>query len=152
MFPLNHGGESEWPSVLWLACLLSFDFLLSLSLTSASFLSTKSMKLVVRLRRLVLTGSICSTSDWVSGVNLRYWNSTRKKNIERAIKQEMPQIKNNPQKLLNDSWFKSAWFKPREHSVRESHLSWIFWRSPFSESWRMAVDKSTARGESLWNA
>ena len=63
MFPLNHGGESEWPSVLWLACLLSFDFLLSLSLTSASFLSTKSMKLVVRLRRLVLTGSICSTSD-----------------------------------------------------------------------------------------
>ncbi|CAL1356249.1 unnamed protein product [Linum trigynum] len=30
-----------------------------------------------------------------------------------------------------------------------SHLLWIFWRSLFSESWRIAVERSTASGESL---
>lgn len=148
---VNQGGEAGRLPELWLTCLLSL-LLLSFGLTSASFLSTKFMKLVVRLRRLVLTGSISSTSDWVSGLNLRYCDSNRKKNTDRATKQAIPQIRNNPQKLLSDSWFTSTWFRFVEHSVRDSHLSWIFWRSPFSESWRMAVDKSTARGESLWNA
>jgi hypothetical protein len=31
-------------------------------------------------------------------------------------------------------------------------LSWIRWRSPFSDSARIAVDISTAKGESLGNA
>lgn len=112
-----------WLSELWLAGLKSLDFLLGFL---TSFLSTKCMKLVVRLRRLVRTGSISSTSGCISGVNLLYWSSTLKKKIERATEQAMPQIRNNPQKLLSDSWFTSTWLRLIEHSVRESHLSWIF--------------------------
>jgi hypothetical protein len=36
--------------------------------------------------------------------------------------------------------------------LRVIHLSWIRCRSPLSESWRIAVDKSTANGESRGNA
>ena len=147
----------DCPSELWLACrFLSLLFCLRISLISASFLSTnpiKSLKLDVRIVRLDLGRSISSTSpSLASGLNLRYWQITLQKNIVSAMKHAMPQIRNRPQKLIRESWFESTWLICIEHSLRVSHLLWIFWRSPFSESWRMAVDKSTARGESLWNA
>lgn len=144
--------------MLGLACLLlSLLLCPSISLISVSFLSTKSiqsLKLAENSARLGLAGWISSTSaTWPSSTaNLRYWQSTLQKNIVRAMKQARPHIRNSPQKLLKESRLVSTSLICIEHSVRVSHLLWIFWRSPFSESWRMAVDKSTARGESLWNA
>jgi hypothetical protein len=38
------------------------------------------------------------------------------------------------------------------HFVAANHSSWILWRWPFSDSVRMAVDKSSAKGESLGKA
>lgn len=124
----------------------------------SSFVSTKSMrflKLADRIEGLDLVepDPISSTSpSTAAGRNLRYWQRILQKNTVRERKHATPQIRNRPQKLVRDSRSESTSFIWIEHSLCVSHLLWIFWRSPFSESWRMAVDKSTARGESLWNA
>lgn len=138
-----------------------FLFRLSLSLTSASLISTnflKSLKLVVRLgirpgKGLDLEKSVCSwTTSPSSEPYFLYWRHALIKNRIRARKHAMPQIRKRPQKLLRDNWLELSLLIFAVQSLCSSHLSWIFCRSPFSESWRMEVDKSTARGESLWNA
>lgn len=132
----------------------SLLFRLSLPLISASFLSTKSinsLKLVARSERLLRlessgSSTFCSSH---SGSYLRYCRHTLQKNMERAKKLAMPQMRNRPQKLVRESLVASTWLLFAEHPSSDSHLSWIRWRSPFSDSCRIAVDKSTARGESL---
>lgn len=133
---------------------LLFLFSLSISLISASLLSTNTINFLmlrVRLGRLGLTGCISLSSILSgSGLNLLYWQKILAKKIIRAMTQAMPHIRKRPQKLVRASLFELA--STVAHSFLLSHLSWILCRSPLSESWRMAVDKSTARGESLWNA
>nr|GFD26045.1 hypothetical protein [Tanacetum cinerariifolium] len=68
------------------------------------------------------------------------------------MKHAIPQMRNRPQKLLKERLLVSISATCDEHELDANHLSWILCNSPFSESWRMAVDKSIARGESLWNA
>ena len=133
-------------------CLL-FLFSLSISLISASLLSTNTinfLRLRVLLGRLDLTGCISLSVFSGSGLNLLYWQKILAKKMVRAMTHAMPHIRKRPQKLVKASLFESV--STVEHSFLLSHLSWIFCRSPLSESWRMAVDKSMARGESLWNA
>jgi hypothetical protein len=66
------------------------------------------------------------------------------------MKQAMPQMRKRPQKLLRRS---AAMSLPcGAHVPGFSHLSWMRCRSPFSDSVRIAVERSTARGESRWNA
>jgi len=147
------------PSELGLPCrLMSVLFGLIISLNGSSFLSIKPinfLRLVEQTERWGLGGWISSTSassPWSSGVNLRYWQMILQKNTTREMEHAMPQIRNRPQKLFRERWFSSISLPCAEQSACVSHLLWIFWRSPFSDSCRMAVDKSTARGESLWNA
>lgn len=86
------------------------------------------------------------------GGDCHNWNISCIKCKTRAIKQAIPQMRKRPQKLL--SWRRSesisAFSKLQE--LRVIHLSWIRCRSPVSESCRMAVDMSTAKGESLGKA
>lgn len=92
-----------------------------------------------------------ASSSW--GINRRYWHNILQKKMLREMKHATPQIKNRPQKFLRERLLvSSTWVVWDEHEAKDSHLSWILCKSPFSESWRIAVDKSTARGESLWNA
>lgn len=74
------------------------------------------------------------------------------KYMKRAEKQATPQIRKSPQKLLSWSWSDSSSVESELQTLCNSHLSWIRWRSPFSDSCRMAVDKSTANGESRGKA
>lgn len=151
-------GELGCPSELWPWCLLlSILFRLRISLISLSLLSTKVIKsLKLTERRVRLLGRIDSGSliSWSSGSGsyLRNWQYTLQKNAIRARKQATAHMRNRPQKLLSESWVSSDWLFCEEHPFLDSHLSWILWSSPFSDSWRIAVDRSTARGESLWNA
>lgn len=66
--------------------------------------------------------------------------------------QVIPLSRNRPQKLL--IWRRStSCFAPSElQALLISHLSWILWRFPFSDSFNIAVDMSIARGESRGNA
>lgn len=70
----------------------------------------------------------------------------------RATKQAMPQTRKSPQKLFNSSLFTSSCVSCVLQAFLISHLSWIFCKSPFSESFSKAVDMSTANGESWGNA
>lgn len=141
--------------VTWLlCCCLSLDFRLIAHLTSSSFLSTKEIKslmLVNRIGRLKLrSGSMLPTSSWL--LYLLYWQNILMKNTMRANKHARPQMRKRPQKLPRLNRFESISLSCELQPVRASHLSWILWRSPFSDSVRMAVDRSTARGESLGKA
>lgn len=144
--------ETEGSSKLWLC--LRFLLSLRISLTSDSLLSTNTihfLRLGVLLGRLdLLTGWISSSIFSDSGMNLLYWQKILAKKIVRVMKHAMPHIRKRPQKLVRASLFEST--STVVHSFLLSHLSWILCRSPLSESWRMAVERSTARGESLWNA
>lgn len=74
------------------------------------------------------------------------------KYMKRAEKQATPQIRKSPQKLLSWSWSDSISVESELQALCNSHLSWIRCRSPFSDSCRMVVDKSTANGESRGKA
>lgn len=142
--------------MLWLRLLLLL-FCLSTSLISFSLLSTKSIKSLkladpIFINRLDLLDWTSSSATSGSGINFMYWQNTLTKNAIKARRHAMPHMRKRPQKLLRDSLFESISSSCAVQSCFRSHLSWIFCRSPFSESWRMAVDISTARGESLWNA
>jgi len=63
----------------------------------------------------------------------------------------MPLSRNRPQKFSSSSRSIPCFAPSELHALLVSHLSWILCRSPFSDSFRMAVDMSTARGESLGN-
>ena len=119
-------------------------FLRSLRLEGSSFSSINDKN---RLRALVEPPGMRSPG-------LVWYNECRicKKYMTRAIKQALPQIRKRPQKLLRWSWFDSISVLSELQRVCKSHLSWILWRSPFSERARIAVDKSTASGESRGNA
>jgi len=61
----------------------------------------------------------------------------------------MPLSRNRPQKLFSSS-LSMPCFPPSElQALLVSHLSWILWRSPFSDSLRIAVDISIDKGDSL---
>lgn len=75
-----------------------------------------------------------------------------KKYMKSATKQAIPQIRKRPQKLLSWSLSDSISVFSKVQVLRISHLSRIRWRSPFSDSCRIAVDMSTAKGESRGNA
>lgn len=74
-----------------------------------------------------------------------------KKYMTRATKQANPHIRKRPQKLLRWSRSDSSSVLSELQALVASHLSWIRWRSPFSDSARIAVDMSTAKGESRGN-
>lgn len=74
------------------------------------------------------------------------------KYTRRARKHAIPQMRKSPKKLCNWSWSDSSPVTWEPQAFLDSHLSWIFWSSPFSDSASMAVDMSEAKGESLGNA
>jgi len=76
----------------------------------------------------------------------------RRKKITRATRHARPQMRKRPQKLDRLKEFDAAPLLSALHSVALNHSSWILWRLPFSDSARIAVDKSSARGESLGKA
>jgi hypothetical protein len=76
----------------------------------------------------------------------------RRKKITRARRHARPQMRKRPQKLDRLKEFDAAPLLSALHSVPLNHSSWILWRLPFSDSVRIAVDKSSARGESLGKA
>jgi len=86
------------------------------------------------------------------GGDFHNWKMICKKCKRRATKQAIPQMRKRPQKLL--SWRRSESISAlsKLQELRVIHLSWIRCRSPVSESCRMAVDISSAKGESRGNA
>ena len=83
---------------------------------------------------------------------LVYWCTILMRYKRRVRKQTEPHSKKRPQKLLR--WRRStSCFAPSElHALLVSHLLCILYRSPFSDSFRMAVDMSIANGESRGKA
>lgn len=75
----------------------------------------------------------------------------RRKKITRARAHASPQMRKRPQKLDRLKEFDPTLLSA-PHSVPANHSSWILWRLPFSDSVRIAVDKSSAKGESLGKA
>ena len=122
--------------------------------TSASFLSTNptnSLKLVAWSRRL-LPRYDSSLSTFSGAPYLQYWHITLMKKMKNARKDATPHMRKRPQKLLRLKRLTSTSLAWVEHPLRDNHLLWILSRSLLSDRERMAVDKSTARGESLWKA
>lgn len=74
------------------------------------------------------------------------------KYMRRARKHETPHMRNKPQKLLRLNRSESISSVSAMQPALVNHLSWILWRSPFSDKVSIAVDMSTAKGESLGNA
>ncbi|MFS7969742.1 hypothetical protein Hanom_Chr09g00812721 [Helianthus anomalus] len=87
-----------------------------------------------------------------SGLCLAYWCMVSPKYIKRAMQQASPHMKNRPLKLFSSSRSTAAFAPCELQALRVSHLSWILCNSPFSDSFRMALDISTARGESRGKA
>lgn len=146
------------PSQTWLGCLFESPlFFLNSSFISVSFLSTKSMrflKLVVgKMRLLGRAGSAASTFCCTTSLlYLLNCKQTLQKKTTKAMKQAMPHMRKRPQKLFSERRLSSMGFVWTEHVSFDSHLSWILCSSPFSESCRIAVERSIASGESRWNA
>jgi hypothetical protein len=63
-----------------------------------------------------------------------------------------PQTTKRPQKLERLKELELMLLSSVSHPLTLNHSSWILWRLPFSDSVRIAVDKSSARGESLGKA
>lgn len=141
------------PGLVAIASLFEAAFFsLTMSLISVSFLSMICLRALKSLQIRV-----CSTGPggWTgppTALNLVYCKRILPKKNAKARKHATPLIRNRPQKLFSESWTASVGLSRPEHRSRGSHLSWIRWSSPFSDSWRIAVDKSTASGESRWNA
>ena len=136
-----------------LGCWVPFGLCLRAFFTSSSFLSTNDINdlMVVSLAdRLTIWGSGYWTSTWL--LYLLYWQNMRRKKITRARRHARPQMRKRPQKLDRLKEFEAAPLLSALHSVPLNHSSWILWRLPFSDSVRIAVDKSSARGESLGKA
>lgn len=70
----------------------------------------------------------------------------------RASTHANPHIAKRPEKLFSSSLSTSNFVVCEVQALLISHLSWILCRSPLSDSFRIAVDKSTATGESRGNA
>ena len=66
--------------------------------------------------------------------------------------QALPQSRKRPKKLLGWSWLDSISVLSSLQLLVVNHLSFIRCKSPFSDSCRIAVDKSGVRGESRGNA
>jgi hypothetical protein len=75
----------------------------------------------------------------------------RWKKITRARTHASPQIRKRPQKLERLKEFDPT-FLSALHSELSNLSSWILWRFSFSDSVRIAVDKSSSKGESLGKA
>lgn len=147
-FPTSQGSTPKWSSTLSFSDDFS-TFLRLLPLLEDSFFSSNSD--IIRRRRLecdplLLDRSGSSVSVWYN------WRIIWKQYMARAMKQTIPHIRKRPQKLLSWSRSDSSSAFSMVQALFASHLSWIRWRSPFSESCKMAVDKSMAKGESRGNA
>ena len=82
---------------------------------------------------------------WSSGTLMNF----HAKNMTCAVDQHRTK---SPRKLLNWSWSTSVVVPWAVQALLISHLSWILWRSPFSDSFKMAVDMSIAKGQSRGKA
>lgn len=121
-------------------------FLLIASLFSDSFLSTKtikSSKLGMCRVRLLQLRCLDVMVLVMRAVSTKLPTHSAKKTTK-ARKQAIPQIRKRPHKLLSERRLSSMGFVWAKHPFLDSHLSWILWSSPFSESWRIAVDRSLA--------
>lgn len=126
---------------------------LNLLLDSSSFSSTYARNVCSFFKR-ELSGEGISFSSSFSGLCLMKLRTILTKWIKRATRQAIPQTRNIPQKLCTLSCSESPDWDPCGllQLDLESHLSWILWSSPVSDRPRIAVDMSTAKGESLGNA
>lgn len=81
------------------------------------------------------------------------WQTIRRRNIKSAARKIAPHSRYRPQKLIKWSWLGSTSrpFSP-EQPLLQNHLLRISWSFPLSESFKIAVDMSTARGDSLLKA
>lgn len=81
------------------------------------------------------------------------WRTTLSRKMRSAVRLKTPHSRYRPQKLIKWSWLgsDSRFFSPGQ-PILQNHFSWIFRSSPLSESFKIAVDMSIARGESLWKA
>lgn len=82
-----------------------------------------------------------------------YWRTSKQAWMDSAATHATPQMRNSAEKLCTSSRddCRSSVADSDDGPV-DSHLSWILCRSPFSDSVRIAVDRSTASGESRWKA
>lgn len=137
---------------------LSLNLLLIAFLTSSSFLSTNWIKSLKLFKLLILLGSVSPfgvPAEFPGSAVLLYWLYCQQilmKNMIRERTHIRPHMRKRPQKLLRLSRFDSMSVLSLLHPLRTSHLSWILWSSPFSDSVRIMVERSTARGESFWKA
>ena len=162
-----YAETTDWTSedpAGWLSFSLDLRFIVLL--TSSSFLSTNcisSLKLPRRdgLRCLSAASAAAAAASASAALGspaaseleyLLYCQQTRMKNTSRAKRHIRAHTRKRPQKLPRPSLVAPTSLSSEEQLDRVNHSSWILWSWPLSESWRMAVDKSAARGESLWNA
>lgn len=127
--------------------LLSVSLLFERSFTSSSFSSTNERN-VWRRSDLVLFVEGSDLWGWC----LQNWRTIFRRYTRSASKQANPHMRKRPQKLLSWSRSTSSLAPCKLQGLLISHLSCILCRSPFSESFKIAVDMSTANGESWGNA
>lgn len=121
---------------------------------ASSFWSMKPKKLVMTWEKLLPFSpeEVGAGSSFFLFKRMN-WKITFRKNNRNEAMAATPQTKYNPQKLVKRSWLGSELLPLREMQlVLQNHFLWIFWRIPSSESFNIAVDISTARGESLGKA
>lgn len=134
--PISSSSDDIWPPALFL-----------LPVMECSSFSSISERNLWRRPEIELTLEM----GW-AGSEWRNCSIICKKYMERETRQAIPHIRKRPQKLLNRSRSESISASSKLQAFCMSHLSWIRCSSPFSESCRIAVDKSTAKGESRGNA
>lgn len=157
-----YAEATDWASenpAAWLS--LSIDrrfidlFMISSSFMSTNFISSLKLPRLDSFRCL-LAASAPAALGSPAASDLEYWlycQQTCMKNISRAKRHTRAQMRKRPQKLPRSSLVAPTLLSSSLAQLGcENHWSWMLWSLPLSESWRMAVETSAARGESLWNA
>lgn len=119
-------------------------------LNASSFWSINSKKLWMALEHWEL-------DETVVILCCRWWRTyniiIRKRKNAKAARAMKPLRRYRPQKLIK--WSRSGsdcCILSAGQPFLQNHFSWIFWSFPLSDNFRIAVDISTDKGESLFKA
>lgn len=123
-------------------------------LIASSFLSMKLKKFTTTREQWLSDGSDDEAAlSFCLCLNPTYWLIIRSINRTSAMTEMTLHERYRPQKLIKWSWSGlGSLFRSPGQPILQNHFSCIFWSSPLSASFRIAVDMSSARGESLWKA